>query len=295
MNNKDLIRQYVDTGGQIPEYQMKRLPNNLLRTYIRKRIIRASRTQEHIEGYELNGFTPEEFNQHISQKNDFKLYDDDLRNLSDNLRKIYLSARVKNTKPGYRDTLDDYEFNYAMLYPDILKEYIDHVKKLPEEQFNQLDNDFLPYYYKQRFSYLTGDYSDISGYELNRMDNNMKHKIIQTRFNLAMNDETEEELNDYEIMELDEKQKKEYIIHVLTKNNVDIDYKDRQNIYPHFSDDVNETLLDWIISRGQQLEDDEIKNLNPKLKVKYIKTQLKKGNDLPNYLKNWYNKMQNHE
>ena len=37
MTNKDLIKQYVDTGILIPEYQLNQLNNNLKTTYLRKR------------------------------------------------------------------------------------------------------------------------------------------------------------------------------------------------------------------------------------------------------------------
>jgi hypothetical protein len=39
MTNKDIIKQYVDTGICIPEYQMNKLSPNLLKSYLRKRII----------------------------------------------------------------------------------------------------------------------------------------------------------------------------------------------------------------------------------------------------------------
>ena len=39
MHNKDLIRQYVDTGVRITPYQLDKLPNNLLQSYLRKRFI----------------------------------------------------------------------------------------------------------------------------------------------------------------------------------------------------------------------------------------------------------------
>ena len=39
MTNKDLIKQYVDTGINIPEYQFNQLNNNLKTTYLRKRLM----------------------------------------------------------------------------------------------------------------------------------------------------------------------------------------------------------------------------------------------------------------
>ena len=39
MNGIDLIRQYVDTGLELPNYQIKKLTPNLLKTYLRKRLV----------------------------------------------------------------------------------------------------------------------------------------------------------------------------------------------------------------------------------------------------------------
>ena len=39
MDNRYLLKQYVDTGLQIPEYQFNQLSNNDRNTYIRKRLI----------------------------------------------------------------------------------------------------------------------------------------------------------------------------------------------------------------------------------------------------------------
>jgi hypothetical protein len=39
MNSIDLIRQYVDTGLELPSHQIKKLTPNLLKTYLRKRLI----------------------------------------------------------------------------------------------------------------------------------------------------------------------------------------------------------------------------------------------------------------
>jgi hypothetical protein len=41
MTNKDIIKQYVDTGVRLPEQQVNKFSPNLLRTYLRKRIIAA--------------------------------------------------------------------------------------------------------------------------------------------------------------------------------------------------------------------------------------------------------------
>ena len=41
MRNRDIIKQYVNTGNPIPEYQVNKLNKSLLNSYFRKRIIAA--------------------------------------------------------------------------------------------------------------------------------------------------------------------------------------------------------------------------------------------------------------
>lgn len=58
MTNQDLIRQYVDTGVGIPEYQFGKLSKNLKGTYLRKRIIGIGGSEgviHFLEDWELAG------------------------------------------------------------------------------------------------------------------------------------------------------------------------------------------------------------------------------------------------
>ena len=64
MNNKDIIKQYVDTGVKIPKKQFNKLNSSLLNTYLRKRLISISATEPNfmlnsirISDYELLGAT----------------------------------------------------------------------------------------------------------------------------------------------------------------------------------------------------------------------------------------------
>jgi hypothetical protein len=52
MTNKDLIQQYVSTGLQLPEHQVKQLNTNQFKSYIRLRMI-THQQGEHIEQYEF--------------------------------------------------------------------------------------------------------------------------------------------------------------------------------------------------------------------------------------------------
>jgi hypothetical protein len=60
MGNKDLLKQYVDTGLKLSQHQVEFLTPNLMKTYIRKRIISAFESVEYrIEDYEYK-IMPEE-------------------------------------------------------------------------------------------------------------------------------------------------------------------------------------------------------------------------------------------
>ena len=56
MNNKDLLKQYVDTGLAIGRTQFNKLPENLKITYLRKRMISANQDEDsHLSSYEVLG------------------------------------------------------------------------------------------------------------------------------------------------------------------------------------------------------------------------------------------------
>ena len=51
MRNRDIIKQYVNTGNVIPEYQFNKLNKNLLNSYLRKRLIGVNKNSN-FEPYE---------------------------------------------------------------------------------------------------------------------------------------------------------------------------------------------------------------------------------------------------
>ena len=53
MRNKDIIKQYVNTGNAIPEYQLNKLNKSLLNSYFRKRFIEVS-NRGCFQSYEWN-------------------------------------------------------------------------------------------------------------------------------------------------------------------------------------------------------------------------------------------------
>ena len=108
MTNKDLISQYVDTGLQLPEYQINKLSNNDKKTYLRKRWIAIGNGKETVEYYELVLFSDEQ--RKIYFKNKISkgaiLFSDLVYNLLDDDSKIAYQMSILNdpdwTVDGYR-------------------------------------------------------------------------------------------------------------------------------------------------------------------------------------------------
>lgn len=66
MTNQELIRQYVDTGVGIPEYQFNKLSGNFKKTYIRKRLMALEKQTDAVAPYEMS-FIPEDKKQKFAQ------------------------------------------------------------------------------------------------------------------------------------------------------------------------------------------------------------------------------------
>lgn len=74
MNHKDLIKQYVDTGVKIPEYQVMKLSGADGKTYVRKQLIRKNNIHS-LEYYEqeiyFKTLSKEEFRKSIIKEFDY--------------------------------------------------------------------------------------------------------------------------------------------------------------------------------------------------------------------------------
>ena len=102
MTNKDLISQYVDTGLQLPEYQISKLSSNDKKTYLRKRWIATSNGKETIEYYELVLLSDEQKKIYFKNKI-FKgaIFSDLVYNLLDDDSKIAYQMSILNRPDKY--------------------------------------------------------------------------------------------------------------------------------------------------------------------------------------------------
>lgn len=119
MNNKDLISQYVDTGLQLPEYQVNLLTGNSLQTYLRKRMIAISRSQWGELGfYEYRLMSEDNQKTYIKMvvnRHDY-LPQNILKNSSDELKEFYIDTIISKNDyinlGNFLELTDDLKIKY---------------------------------------------------------------------------------------------------------------------------------------------------------------------------------------
>ncbi len=134
MTNKDVLKQYIDTGIRIDEYQMNKLNPSLLKTYLRKRIILYKHSLR-MSGFEFDELNDGEYTLHSYEWK--KLNNYDIINLSEigilipkfiltnktEIQKDVLLNRIKyvNKINDINITrMRDYELDLIFDYNDIL-------------------------------------------------------------------------------------------------------------------------------------------------------------------------------
>jgi hypothetical protein len=118
MNNKDLITQYVDTGLELPEYQISQLPSWAMKTYIRKRLIATKNGQtdnSYLNDYELSKLDKKTLDNYYNNrtKHATHLRDFEVKYLD---KKLAYNYAVNKAEKGYQ--LND---EFFKILPDNLK------------------------------------------------------------------------------------------------------------------------------------------------------------------------------
>ncbi len=135
MTNKDLMKQYVDTGLKLSQHQVESLTPSLIKTYIRKRIISAMESiYSRIEVYEYE-IMPEEMKP--------KFLNDLLGAIMAKKYNHIVSLLLGGLKPGYLLKWEYDELGYY-LGKEKQKEYLNwrimENSILEEWEFHELDN-----------------------------------------------------------------------------------------------------------------------------------------------------------
>ena len=145
MNNKQLLQQYVDTGIPLPEYQVGSLPNDLLTTYIRKRLIAVESVCGGLSDYEFELSTPEQRFQYAMKKS-YGISDKQFELLTPDQRFQYVMELEKKYK---KYVISDYRFE--LLTPDQRFQYVmkrsEYITDITDKQFELLTPE-------QRFQYV---------------------------------------------------------------------------------------------------------------------------------------------
>ena len=100
MDNKDLIKQYVDTGIELPEYQATQLPSWAMKTYIRKRWIASENGRKHMPDFEVTFLNDEQKYIYLENRivRGHRISDYAYSLINDKLKEIY-QRQILN-KPG---------------------------------------------------------------------------------------------------------------------------------------------------------------------------------------------------
>ena len=122
MDNKDLIRQYVDTGLQLTEYQVNSLSGNLLQTYLRKRMIAISNSQwAELGFYEYRLMSEDNQKTYIGwlvRRHDY-IPKNMLEHSSDEVKEFYIDAIISNN--DYINLSCGYNYNIEFENLDEIK------------------------------------------------------------------------------------------------------------------------------------------------------------------------------
>ena len=145
MDNRDLIKQYVDTGVQIPEYQFNQLSGSDKKTYLRKRFI-AQNNEVNLQGYELNSMDIEQQKAFIEKHNLNAIL---FTKVSDEIKDFYLDRTIEKgyiinpdlywyfnnkSKLKYLRALAIKDFNWQWFLDKLSPEELEYYNKIKNEQ-----------------------------------------------------------------------------------------------------------------------------------------------------------------
>jgi hypothetical protein len=156
-NQNNLIKQYADTGAIIPEYQLKKLSKNLIKTYIKRRLAQAQESHMYkIQGYEAR-FIPHETQIQLVKSEEplsFGVYSE----FPEDCRILYVMSKLKSGK----------HFHVSDKHVELLpKKYQLHYMKgglyeIHPQALQKFGGDIQRYYYEERFKHQNYNINDIA-------------------------------------------------------------------------------------------------------------------------------------
>jgi hypothetical protein len=288
MRNKDIIKQYVNTGNQITEYQFNKLNNSLLKSYLRKRFHYA----HHLEDYEVVKMQPDMLIKYIDEQLKKLNYDvisgkliyDTLRMLNDENKYKILDVYLQHKHAiSRRVFIDENIFNETMIiyYIDAMVKV--NPLKIAEYYLDFLDDDRLK-------NFISNLYDIKDSKVVNRIENeivveggkgleylitaiinyNNTHKIPHTATNLLFR-------------HMDDGKKMEYINSKLQSLYVDTKLSEREMMWlKENHKNILDNFLNFKINKDFMTSQEfNIADLN--LQKKYIDKMIATGNPLHGY------------
>lgn len=189
MTNKDLIRQYVDTGLVIPEYQLAKLSSNDKKTYIRKRLIGVDGVYNFLEPYELPYMPIDNKKKYLRDLIKHELVwgpdiSGDIKKLTHDFSEsdkfeilsYMFELEEKNGEMGYE------YFSLYKEFPELIKEIVKSGVNMTEETFNELPGSYKNTYLINNINKYGGDnvedYVRDLAVKLKINDSNITNSII---------------------------------------------------------------------------------------------------------------------
>jgi hypothetical protein len=265
MNNKDLIRKYVDTGLKLPEYQITQLSGADKKTYIRKRII-ASKHNYDIEKYEFD--------------------------LMDGAQKNELGVLIlKKINQGW-EPVEKWELDTVQ--PSVARFYVyNRVSKghwLTKSVFDSLPENNKISYLKMIIDRPDG--RNLHEYEFSILSDELKKdyairqalKSIGKNFLYSDDDKVEEYVLNY----LPKEYINKYLENIVNKNKhllTNLEFK-------MLSRELMDKVINSVIDSGSYLTKLELSYATDEQKMKYFKNKIESGKDwsLSQEDKDWYQK-----
>jgi hypothetical protein len=133
MSNKDLIRQYVNTGTQISSHQLNKLPSNLKKSYIRIRLQQYNANPDHnrIAGYEFNQMDDEQQRSIVANvpEDGLRRIITPLLNFTDNTAAVIEKLLMFTDQHiGKQRRVVEVAFNKYMPSPETIKAIVDNAE-----------------------------------------------------------------------------------------------------------------------------------------------------------------------
>ena len=205
MNNKDIIKQYVDTGIILPKYQLEKLNLGLLKTYFRKRMMSIDiqlnsgnyeRNYKYVEPildewilyyeYEIIQYWVELLEIYVSRG--YFIAEDVIKGFPKEILNKYLNKRIEvdsliisndseeNMHSSYNIIA---EFEFKLMNNDHIKKCIDLVVSVSKDIFETLSDSIKYKYISNIIKKFKGKNINLKNYQLRYIFSNKK---LEERF-----------------------------------------------------------------------------------------------------------------